>query len=105
MKTIVTCASIAAVGATGLQAQDIRDPEPQKPWSVSAKVRGFYDDNYTTAPNNAVLGSRAKLSSWGVNIVPYVNFELLQDLTTIRLMYRWDGRWYADRRAVDQNLQ
>lgn len=106
MKTIVTCASIAAVGAAGLQAQELRNPEPQKPWSISAKVRGFYDDNYATAPNNqSIPGVREKRSSWGVNIVPYFNVELLQDLTTIRFMYRWDGRWYADRGATNQNME
>ena len=106
MKTIVTCASIAAVGATGLQAQELRDPEPQKPWSVAATVRGFYDDNYTTAPNNQTLpGVRDKRASWGVNVNPYFNVELLQDLTTIRFMYEWDGRYYADRSAVGDNQQ
>ena len=104
MKTIVTCASIAAVGAVGLQAQELRDPAPSKPWSVGLKVRGFYDDNYTTAPNNQNpaayapgMAVREKLSSWGFNVNPNIAVDWLQDMTTIRLKYEYDARWYADR--------
>jgi hypothetical protein len=32
-----------------------------------------------------------------LNVNPYLALDLLQDLTTIRLKYEYDARWYADR--------
>ncbi len=89
MKKILTCAGLAAVGAVGLQAQ--YDAQPEKPWSVSARVRGFYDDNYATLP------SSMKEESWGASINPALGYTLLRDLTTIGVKYEYDGRWYEAR--------
>ena len=43
-KKIVTL-GVAAFGVVGLQAADAG-----KVWEVTASLRGFYDDNYTTSP-------------------------------------------------------
>ena len=53
MKKIVASVGLVALGASGInavQAQDVSSPPPEKPWNVSASLRGFYDDNYVTAP-------------------------------------------------------
>ncbi|MHB1305676.1 MAG: outer membrane beta-barrel protein [Limisphaerales bacterium] len=97
MKTIVTCASIAAVGVVGLNAQGIVDPTPVKPFKLSAAVRGFYDSNYTTASNNPLPGQPEARDSWGVNVAPSIALELPKDLTTLRLSYDFDYRYYEDR--------
>ena len=51
MKKFLTSAGFIALGVSGLQAAyapDLTPMEASKPWSVSAALRGFYDDNYTT---------------------------------------------------------
>ena len=88
----------ATVGSMALQAQDLTAAAPSKPWNISATVQGFYDDNYTTAPANTPVGSPlVKRSSWGTDLNPGVSLDLLRDLTTIRLKYDYDARYYTDR--------
>lgn len=52
MKRIVASVSLVAVGATALQADLLPGltTESGKPWTVSATLRGFYDDNINTIP-------------------------------------------------------
>ncbi len=88
----------ATVGSMALQAQDLTAAAPSKPWNISATVRGFYDDNYTTAPGNVPAGYPiTKRSSWGTDLNPGVRLDLLRDLTTIRFSYDYDARYYTDR--------
>jgi hypothetical protein len=52
MNRIIASAGLMAVGAAGVQAAniaDLRPSETSKPWSVSASLRAFYDDNWNTA--------------------------------------------------------
>ena len=55
MKRIVASVGLVAVGASGLQADLLPGltTESGKPWTASATLRGFYDDNFNTLPNNA----------------------------------------------------
>jgi hypothetical protein len=96
MKTLVTCASIAAVSAIGVKAQGVTEPTPSKPWSLSAKVRGFYDDNYLTAPSGAAYAG-SRLHSWGVDVNPGLALHWKQDTTTLIASYNFDMRWYEAR--------
>ena len=50
MKRIVASIGLVAVGASGIQAALLPalTKESGKPWSVSATLRGFYDDNFNT---------------------------------------------------------
>ena len=104
MNKLITCASVAAVGAAALQAQSVEGAAVTKPWSVSAKLRGFYDDNYATTPKDAFPGSPGKESSWGFNIAPTVSVNILRDITTIGVEYTYDLRWYEARtdNEIDQ---
>lgn len=96
MNRLITCASLAALGAATLHAQ-AADPS-SKPWSVSAKLRGFYDDNYNTAPSDPMPGFNApKGESWGINFAPGVRYNLLRDQTTLVLQYDYDMRWFEAR--------
>lgn len=97
MKRILTCAGLAAVGAVSLQAQSTGDAQPAKPWNVSVNVRGFYDDNYLTAPSSRSDGGVTKQGSWGAAITPSVGYDIISDLTTLSAKATYDGRWYADR--------
>ena len=46
MNKKIVILGIAAVGVAGAQAADAG-----KIWDVTASLRGFYDDNYTTSPD------------------------------------------------------
>jgi hypothetical protein len=104
MNKLITCASVAAVGAAALQAQSVEGSAITKPWSVSAKLRGFYDDNYATTPKDPFPGSPGKQSSWGFNVAPTVSLNVLRDITTISVEYTYDLRWYEARtdNEIDQ---
>ena len=106
MKKIITCAGLAALGATSLQAQYLGDAQPQKPWMLSARVHGFWDDNYTTRPSRLTIVTPlgvtdtipGKRSSWGMDLNPSASYSLQRDLTTLKLSYEYDMRYYEDRK-------
>ena len=64
-------------------------PAP-KWWSVSATVRGFYDDNANTAPT----GSTNKVSTFGYEISPGVSLNFGNDQTTFSAGYIFDYLYY-----------
>ncbi len=111
MKRIIASAGLAALGAASMQAATpysaltypgLTPAEQTKPWSVGLAVRGFYDDNYTTSPNNGVDPNGnpvSKKSSWGVDVSPSAAVNLNLDQTQIGLSYIYDMRWYADRQS------
>ena len=69
MKKFIASAGLVAVGATGLHAAyapGLSPLETSKPWSISATVRGFYDDNYATAPSSFT----GKKDSYGIELSP-----------------------------------
>lgn len=85
MKHILTSAGLLALGAVSLQAVNTGDMsrvQAGKPWSVSASLRGFYDDNYTTSPERDSLG-RTPQESFGVEVRPAVSLNLPMDQTFI----------------------
>lgn len=100
MNKLITCASLAAVGATSLHAQFTGNDSGQKPWFMSARLRGFYDDNYTTGGSGA--GQIPKRSSWGMMASPSLGYNAQWDVTTLSLSYEYDAFYYADRDASKQ---
>jgi hypothetical protein len=92
MKKIITSASIVALGAASLSAAyapGLSEPERTKFWSVSASLRGFYDDNFrTTSPKDG---------SAGVEFSPSVRLNFPMDQTLITVSYIYGMRWYEDR--------
>jgi hypothetical protein len=67
-----------------------------KPWSVSASLRGFYDDNYVTRPSNSPTGLSAQ-DSFGFELSPSVGFNWVLPQTYIGLSYVYTMRYYDDR--------
>ena len=53
MKNIIASTGLVALGIASLQlnTETNADPNPNTPWSISASLRGFYDDNITTLPD------------------------------------------------------
>ncbi|MBI3849231.1 MAG: outer membrane beta-barrel protein [Verrucomicrobia bacterium] len=95
MKKIIASAGLVAFGAAGLQAAyapGLSTQETSKPWSISATLRGFYDDNYNTAP-----AGTNKLDSFGFEVMPKLGLNLPLDQTYIGLRYIYDLKYYIDR--------
>lgn len=97
MKRIITSAGLAALGAATVHAAEMRSPENSKPWSVSATLRGFYDDNYATSPTPRRQGT------FGFEVSPSGHLSLLLDQTTLALDYTYDMRYYADRSSPKED--
>jgi len=104
MKKIIVSAGLVTVSAVGLQAVDapgLTRLETAKWWTVSAALRGFYDDNYYTAPKDQAQ------SSLGFEITPYVAANFPREQTYIGVSCQYSARYYADREDNnwDQSLQ
>lgn len=105
MKKIITSAGLVALGVAGAQAQAVvadpgfGAPDPSRPWSVSASLRGFYDDNYLTAPDHAAPGQPQKRSSIGFQVTPSAGLSYSTDTTDIGARYTFGMLYYDDRRS------
>ena len=98
MKKIIASVGVAAVGISAVQvatAAGVGVVDPSRPWSVSCALRGFYDDNYVTAPKGQ------ERDSLGISVSPSLAYNLPLDQTTLGLRYTFGANWYQDRK--DQN--
>ncbi len=66
-----------------------------KNWNVSAALRGFYDDNYSTSPN--------KHGSYGIEVSPTVSATEPLRQTELGIFYSYDLQWYQERADLGQN--
>jgi hypothetical protein len=101
MKRLIASAGLVAVGATGLQAAyapGLTPMETSKTWSVAASLRGFYDDNYNTAPSHpsTTLIPGAK-GSFGAEISPQFALNFPGDQTFVSASYVYILRYYEAR--------
>jgi hypothetical protein len=99
MKKIVASVGLVAVGAAGLQAADLSalTTEGGKPWTTSATLRGFYDDNYNTYPNNATLPPGGHRSTFGFEVSPDVEFNFPMEQTTLSFGYTYSYKYFMNR--------
>jgi hypothetical protein len=89
MKKIVASVGLAALGASSLQtasAQELTAHGP-KPWSVSASLRGFYDDNINSSPTD-------KVEAWGWELSPGATYAFSTEQTTLNLGYVYSVKYY-----------
>ena len=115
MKKIFASVGIAAIGASSLQAQyapGLTAVETSKPWSVSASLRGFYDDNYLTLPGHFAdptptdpSNQGSKRGTFGVEFAPSVAFNHSTEDTLFSANYVYDFRYYFDHSAQDSSHQ
>jgi hypothetical protein len=92
----LAAASVASVQLT--QAADGTDGAngvDSKVWSVSATLRGFYDDNYDTSP--------VKHGSWGFEVSPEASVSVPLRQTDIGLRYVYGLYYYQQRDQVGDN--
>src|SRR5689334_21144233 len=94
MNKIAVSVGLVALSASALQnasAQESIDvPKPPKPWSISATLRGFYDDNPSTLPDNSVN----KHDSFGAEVSPSASFVWNVEQTSISLTYLYSIKYY-----------
>jgi predicted porin len=107
MKQVFTSAGFLALGAVSLHAYD---PEMTRqntghPWSISAVVRAFYDDNVTTSPDktriNFAGASVEPQDSLGLEVSPSIHLNLPIEQTFVSLGYVYSLKWYEDRDPHD----
>jgi hypothetical protein len=100
MKKILTSTGLVALSAASLQAAYAPGMGPMdtsKPWSISAALRGFYDDNYATAPNNPPPGTPGPRDSWGFELNPSASVNLPMDQTFFSASASYSMKYYDDR--------
>jgi hypothetical protein len=112
MNKIIASVGLAALSAASAQAQfapGLTPLETSKPWSLSASLRGFYDDNYLTLPKTfpsaTGTGVAHPLASWGTEISPSVAVNHSVENTLLTASYVYDFRWYENRSDTDQSHQ
>ena len=94
MKKLIASAGLVAISATGLKAQyapGLSRMETSKPWSISASLRGFYDDNYFALPKDF------KADSFGFEVRPRIALNLSREQTYFGAAYTYSMKWYEAR--------
>jgi len=98
MRKMVTSVGIVALGAASVQAAayapGFASTDLSQPWSISATLRGFYDDNYLTASDD----SSAKRSSYGFVVSPSGSVALSTEQNELGARYTFSAYYFDDRR-------
>ena len=98
MNKIVVSASVMALGAASLNAMyapELGRLETSKPWTVSAALRGFYDDNWSCYPRSQASGINT--GSWGFEARPYIGLNFPMEQTFFGFSYLNSSRYYEAR--------
>jgi hypothetical protein len=93
---------LVALGAASAHAQyapGLSPLEMSKAWSLSAELRGFYDDNYLTLPKGL------RESSFGTEVAPSIAVNHSTSDTLLSASYLYDMRWYEKHSVTDQSHQ
>jgi hypothetical protein len=92
MNKLVASIGIVALGTSVIQAVEssaLNSMQDTKPWSISAALRGFYDDNINAAP--------AEVDSLGFQVEPSFDFGMVGEQTSVNLGYTFSASYYEDR--------
>lgn len=116
MKKLIKAAGLMTAGAVISTAAVLAVEGGSKIYTLSAGLRGFYDDNIFTGnnkvdidnedgDNNLTTGiDNRKMSSFGFEVTPGVRFIIPLENTTITAGYTYGLRYYEDRpgKSYDQ---
>jgi hypothetical protein len=99
MKKFFVSVGLIAAGTASLQAAYAPDwsSTSASMWSVEGTLRGFYDDNYTTAP------SGSKVGSYGLEVSPQVSLNVPLQQTELGMRYIYGMYYYQDRENQGEN--
>jgi hypothetical protein len=94
MKKIVASVGLLAIGASGLQAAGASalTTEASKPWSISAALRGFYDDNINSVPDDSIYHQ----DSFGFEVSPSIQLVLPMDQGLLSAGYTYSFKYYDE---------
>ncbi len=95
MKKVIASAGLFALGAVGVQtvqAQWAAGASPEKPWTISGTLRGFYDDNINTQGDGP-----GRVSSYGFEVRPSAALDLEYGPTSIKASYTYALLYYTER--------
>jgi hypothetical protein len=93
MKKYAASVGLLAFGTSFLGAVEdnaLNSQQSTKPWSVSASLRGFYDDNINSASSSSAQ------ESFGFQISPTINYGFAGERTSVNLGYLLAANWYDD---------
>jgi len=90
MKRIYASLGLATIGVASVQIAHGQSVDPSKSWSVSAALRGFYDDNINTGD------SKNAVESPGFEVSPSLSFNLPLEQTSIAASYTYSYKWYDE---------
>jgi hypothetical protein len=111
MNKVIAAVGLAVVSAASLQAQyapNLTPLEASKPWTLSADVRGFYDDNYLTLPKTEIINGAVvhRMGTWGSEVIPGAALNHSVENTLYSLSYVYDMKWYDNgSNTMDQTHQ
>jgi hypothetical protein len=99
MKTFFVSVGLIAAGTASLQGAYAPDwnSTSSSMWSVSGTLRGFYDDNYDTAP------SGAKIGSFGFEVSPQISLNVPMQQTELGIRYIYGLYYYQERESRGEN--
>jgi hypothetical protein len=97
MNKFFVSVGLAAAGTAGLQVSSALalDMQSSKLWTVSASLRGFYDDNYDTATQ--------KKGSFGFEVSPQIAISVPLQQTEFGLRYTYGLYYYQNREEIGDN--
>jgi len=99
MKKFIVSMGLAAAGTASLQAAYTPDmSDTSKIWTVSASLRSFYDDNYTTASNGP-----NKKGSFGIQVSPQFELNVPLTQTELGMRYIYGLSYYEERDHLGQS--
>lgn len=91
MKTYAASVGLIALSTSILGAVEssvLNSQQATKPWSVSAALRGFYDDNINSSSNGS------EQSSAGFQISPTINYGFAGERTSFNFGYLLAANWF-----------
>jgi hypothetical protein len=99
MKRIVASVSLVAIGASGLQAALLpgMTTESGKPFTASATLRGFYDDNINTYSSDQALPAGYQRGSTGFEVSPALQFTFPWEQTSLSFGYVYSLKYYENK--------
>src|ERR1035437_3638485 len=99
MKRIVASVSLVASGASGLQAALLpgMTTESGKPFTASATLRGFYDDNINTYSSDQALPAGYQRGSTGFEVSPALQFSFPWEQTSLSFGYVYSLKYYENK--------
>lgn len=97
MKKLIISVGLVAAGAASVQMVQADDSGgvDSKVWAVSASLRGFYDDNYNTAPT--------KVGSYGFEVSPDLSLSIPMGQTDFGIRYIYGLYYYQKRDQLGEN--